>query len=130
MEQEILGLGAWLGLATGGGSVWRTHDGERRPDPVRLDAMLPHNHDEQAPRKQRIKDVGDEDRRSSSNGPCLSDGCSGTGRRRRKLRLTKEQCAPLEDSFRAHNILSRVCSYVIWKLFLGLVCSSFCSASS
>ncbi|KAF7097525.1 hypothetical protein CFC21_099333 [Triticum aestivum] len=116
-------LGAWLGLATGGGAVWHTHDGERRPNhPVRLDELFPQHgkeerdQDEQktggkgARRKMKVAD--DEGRSSSSNGPCLSDGGGsdggGGGGRRKKLRLTKEQCALLEGSFRAHNILSHV----------------------
>ncbi|CAM0909656.1 unnamed protein product [Alopecurus aequalis] len=118
MEQED--FGSWLGLATGGGggAVWhKNHDGERRRPPVKLDELFPQcgkqerDRDEQAViskaggkgAKQGIKDGG----RSSSNGPCPSDGSSDGGRRK-KLRLTKEQCTLLEDSFRAHNILSHV----------------------
>uniref|UniRef100_A0A453SQR7 Homeobox domain-containing protein n=3 Tax=Triticinae TaxID=1648030 RepID=A0A453SQR7_AEGTS len=119
-------LGAWLGLATGGGAAWHTHDGERRPDPVRLDELFPQrgkeerDHGEQVARntggkgaRRKIKVGGDDEgRSSSSNGPCLSDGGGsdggGGGGRRKKLRLTKEQCALLEGSFRAHNILSHV----------------------
>lgn len=120
MEQED--LGAWLGLAIGGGggdARRHGHEDERRSDPVRFDALFSlcgkqeRDRDEHAARKtggkgatHRIK-VGDDDGRSSSNGPCPSDG-GGDGGRRKKLRLTKEQCTLLEDSFRAHNILSHV----------------------
>jgi hypothetical protein len=132
MEKED--LGAWLGLAIGGGSggggaVSHGHEDERRSDPVRFDALFSlcgkqvRDRDEQATRKtggigatQRMKVGDDDDGRSSSGRPCPSDGSSDGGRRK-KLRLTKEQCTLLEDSFRAHNILSHVCNYVIWKLF-------------
>ncbi|XP_051198935.1 homeobox-leucine zipper protein HOX18 [Lolium perenne] len=116
MERED--LGAWLGLAIGGGEggggdVSHGHEDERRPDPVRFDALFSlcgnqeRDPDEHAARKTggkgARKRVGDDDGRSSSNSPCSSDGA-----RRKKLRLTKEQCTLLEDSFRARNILSHV----------------------
>ncbi|KAI4970779.1 hypothetical protein ZWY2020_001693 [Hordeum vulgare] len=113
-------LGAWLGLATGGGAVWHPHDGERRPDPVRLDALFPRHGKEERDQdeqktggkgaRRKMKVAYDDGRSSSSNGPCLSDGggSDSGGGRRKKLRLTKEQCALLEGSFRAHNILSHV----------------------
>ncbi|KAM0826834.1 hypothetical protein ACQ4PT_068604 [Festuca glaucescens] len=118
MERED--LGAWLGLAIGGGeggaAVRHGHDDERRSDPVRFDELFSLcgkqelDRDEHAARKtggkgatKRMIKVGDDDGRSSSNSPCSSDGG-----RRKKLRLTKEQCTLLEDSFRAHNILSHV----------------------
>ncbi|KAM0864434.1 hypothetical protein ACQ4PT_043933 [Festuca glaucescens] len=113
MEHED--LGAWLGLAVGGGAVRHGHEGERRSDPVRFDTLFSlcgkheRHRDEHTARKtggkdatQRIK-VGGDGGRSSSNSPCSSDGG-----RRKKLRLTKEQCTLLEDSFRAHNILSHI----------------------
>uniref|UniRef100_A0ACD5UIL7 Uncharacterized protein n=1 Tax=Avena sativa TaxID=4498 RepID=A0ACD5UIL7_AVESA len=119
MERE--NLGAWLGLAIGGGGgVRRGHEDERRHDPVRFDALFPRrgkeerDHDEHTARKtvtqgakQRMK-VGDDGGRSSSSCPCPSDGGSVDGGRRKKLRLTREQCTLLEDSFRAHSILSHV----------------------
>jgi hypothetical protein len=50
----------------------------------------------------------DEDgRQSPHGGPVPNDG-SGAGARK-KLRLTNEQSTLLEDTFRAHNILSNVC---------------------
>ena len=52
--------------------------------------------------------TADEDgRQSPHGGPGPSDG-SGAGARK-KLRLTNEQSTLLEDTFRAHNILSNVC---------------------
>jgi hypothetical protein len=115
MERED--LGAWLGLAIGGGEGGGAgrhgHEDERRSDPVRFDALFSlcgnqeRDPDEHAARKTggkgARKRVGDDDGRSSSNSPCSSDGA-----RRKKLRLTKEQCTLLEDSFRARNILSHV----------------------
>jgi hypothetical protein len=115
MERED--LGAWLGLAIGGGeggaAGMHGHEDERRSDPVRFDALFSLcckqelDRDEHAARKTggkgATKRVGADDGRSSSNSPCSSDGG-----RRKKLRLTKEQCTLLEDSFRAHNILSHV----------------------
>jgi hypothetical protein len=41
---------------------------------------------------------------------CRDDGDGGGGRRK-KLRLTAAQATMLEDSFRAHNILSHVCNF-------------------
>lgn len=54
-------------------------------------------------KKSRTMNGGDNgrDRRSPSDG-------GGAGGARKKLRLTREQAALLEDSFRAHNILSHV----------------------
>ncbi|XP_037463455.1 homeobox-leucine zipper protein HOX18-like [Triticum dicoccoides] len=115
-------LGAWLGLATGGGAAWHIHDGKRRTGPVQLDALFPQHGKEERDQdeqktggkgaRRKIKVGGDDEgRSSSSNGPCLSDGGGSDdagGGRRKKLRLTKEQCALLEGSFRAHNILSHV----------------------
>ena len=32
-------LGAWLGLATGGGAAWHIHDGERRAESMKASPM-------------------------------------------------------------------------------------------
>jgi hypothetical protein len=50
----------------------------------------------------------DEDGRQSPHGGSGPSDSSGAGARK-KLRLTNEQSTLLEDTFRAHNILSNVC---------------------
>ncbi|KQK17346.1 homeobox-leucine zipper protein HOX18 [Brachypodium distachyon] len=117
MEQED--FSSWLGLATGGsgGAVRRSQDGaERRRAKEETAcerqqlAAIGESGGEGAT-KQRISVRGGG--RSPSNGPCPSDGGSddvagGSTGTRKKLRLTKEQCTLLEDSFHAHVILSQV----------------------
>ena len=59
---------------------------------------------QQNKKARKVQDAGDDDgdRRS------LTSGGGGGGAGRKKLRLTAAQAAMLEDSFRAHNILSHV----------------------
>ena len=57
---------------------------------------------QQNKKARKVKDADDDgDRRSLTSG-------GGGGAGRKKLRLTAAQAAMLEDSFRAHNILSHV----------------------
>ena len=116
MEAEDFGK-SWLGLGIGGGDLKRSH-GERR-SAVRLDLLFPQQSvkeeeaavgstkaEKGARKRLKITDDGD-GRRSLESSPSDDggDGCAGT---RKKLRLTKEQSTLLEDTFRAHNILSHV----------------------
>ena len=68
-------------------------------------------------RRSRRIGRGDGERRSPSDG---TDDAGGDGARR-KLRLTVEQVALLEDSFRAHKILSHVRDRYIFSYFLNLI---------
>ncbi|KAG8074769.1 hypothetical protein GUJ93_ZPchr0006g41514 [Zizania palustris] len=124
-------LGTWLALGIGGGCCDR--GGDRRPSPVRLDELFrqhvkeetrgcddDHDRDEQDPAgskrkgekcaRQRMGIGADGSRRPSrvrSPSDSRSGGGGGAGAgTRKKLQLTKEQSALLEDSFRVHNILS------------------------
>ena len=53
--------------------------------------------------------AADRHQSKKSKTTCRDDGDGGGGGGRKKLRLTAAQATMLEDSFRAHNILSRVC---------------------
>ncbi|KAJ1260648.1 hypothetical protein BS78_10G249200 [Paspalum vaginatum] len=124
MEEEGFGK-SWLGLGIGGGGDLKlSHHGERRP-PVhhQFDLLLfpqsvkggegavSKKAAEKGARKG-LKISGDGGL-PSSHGPSPSDdgdddgadGAAGAGMRK-KLRLTKHQSTLLEDTFRAHNILS------------------------
>ncbi|XP_062234150.1 homeobox-leucine zipper protein HOX18-like [Phragmites australis] len=119
MEEE--GLSTWLGLGigNGGGSALRHRidDGERR-SLVQFDVLFPQSvkegkgrDREQAVNKKaekgarkRLKITDDGRRHGPSPSDCGDDG--GDGATRKKLRVTKEQSTLLEDTFRAHNILS------------------------
>ncbi|PWZ19729.1 Homeobox-leucine zipper protein HOX18 [Zea mays] len=104
MEEEGVGK-SWLGLGIGGGGDLMKRN--NRP-PVQLDDLLsfPPQSVAAASKKQAEKGGGgrkrhkivvtaDEDGRQSPHGGA-----------RKKLRLTKAQSTLLEDTFRAHNILS------------------------
>jgi hypothetical protein len=51
------------------------------------------------------------DRHQSKKAKATCRDDAGGGGRRKKLRLTAAQATMLEDSFRAHNILSHVCNF-------------------
>ncbi|AQK81232.1 homeobox-leucine zipper protein HOX18 [Zea mays] len=120
MEKEE-GFGkSWLGLGIGGGGRDLNLMKRSRPlRPVRLDLLFPPSVEggEAAARSRKagagalrnmsLKQVaGDDDGgQSSHGGPSPSDDDDGAGARK-KLRLTTEQSKLLEDTFRAHNILS------------------------
>lgn len=106
---------SWLGLGIGGGDLKRSHGERRSSAAVRLDLLFPQQSvkeeaavgtkaEKGARKRLKITDDGD-GRRSLESSPSDDggDGCAGT---RKKLRLTKEQSTLLEDTFRAHNILS------------------------
>ncbi|CAN6220240.1 unnamed protein product [Urochloa humidicola] len=112
MEAEDFGK-SWLGLGIGGGSDLKRSHGERRSSAVvQFDLLFPRDVKEEdavgtkvektARKRLRIADDG---RRSHETSPS-DDGDDGTAGTRKKLRLTKEQSTLLEDTFRAHNILS------------------------
>jgi len=112
MEAEDFGK-SWLGLGIGGGDLKRSH-GERR-SAVRLDLLFPQQSvkeeaavgtkaEKGARKRLKITDDDGVGRRSLEPSPS-DDGGAGA---RKKLRLTKEQSTLLEDTFRAHNILSHV----------------------
>jgi homeobox-leucine zipper protein len=114
---------SWLGLGIGGGGRDLNLMKRSRPlRPVRLDLLFPPSAEggeaaarsnkagEGALRNRSLKHVaGDDDggQQSSHGGPSPSDDDDGAGARK-KLRLTTEQSKLLEDTFRAHNILSHV----------------------
>jgi homeobox-leucine zipper protein len=114
MEEEGVGK-SWLALGIGGGDLMKRNN---RP-PVQFDLLFPpqsvkeegaaSKKAEKGGGRKRLKVVtADEDgRQSPHGGPGPSDG-SGAGARK-KLRLTNEQSTLLEDTFRAHTILSNVC---------------------
>ena len=119
MEEEGFGK-SWLGLGIGGGCDLM----KRSRPPVQFDLMLfPQSVKEEAAvttaskkaekgARKRLKVTADDDGQSSHGGPSPSDdddGAAGGAGTRKKLRLTKEQSTLLEDTFRAHNILSHVC---------------------
>ncbi|KAL6873851.1 hypothetical protein ACP4OV_013933 [Aristida adscensionis] len=133
-SMEEKGLGTWLRLGIGGNgggggggggcttpTRCRSDGGERRPL-VQFDVLLPQGVKEETGRDRERGEVGkkaegarkrmkiaDDDGKSSSHGPSASgdgDDDDGGGGTRKKLRLTKEQATLLEDTFRAHNILS------------------------
>ena len=112
MEAEDFGK-SWLGLGIGGSDLKRSH-GERR-SAVRLDLLFPQQSvkeeaavgtkaEKGARKRLKITDDDGVGRRSLEPSPS-DDGGAGA---RKKLRLTKEQSTLLEDTFRAHNILSHV----------------------
>jgi len=121
MEEEGFGK-SWLGLGIGGGGGGCDLMKRSRP-PVQFDLMLfPQSVKEEAAvttaskkaekgARKRLKVTADDDGQSSQGGPSPSDddGAAGGAGTRKKLRLTKEQSTLLEDTFRAHNILSHVC---------------------
>jgi homeobox-leucine zipper protein len=118
MEEEGVGK-SWLALGIGGGDLMKRNN---RP-PVQFDLLFPpqsvkeegaaSKKAEKGGGRKRLKVVtADEDgRQSPHGGPGPSDG-SGAGARK-KLRLTNEQSTLLEDTFRAHNILSNVCIHIL-----------------
>lgn len=127
MEESLEEFDTQLSLRIGGGGGSRPP--RRRPPPVQFDELFPPpqavpledqhgNRHREAPsrkkgsergtaarhkKKARTMNGGDEgsDRRSPSDG-------GDAGGASKKLRLTREQAALLEDSFRAHSILSHV----------------------
>ncbi|CAN6206798.1 unnamed protein product [Urochloa humidicola] len=121
MEAEDFGK-SWLGLGIGGGGggdLKRSHGERKSPAAAaQFDLLFPRGLKEEeaavgtkaekgARKRLRIADDG---RRShepspSDGGDDGGDGAAGT---KKKLRLTKEQSTLLEDTFRAHNILSHV----------------------
>ncbi|CAN6215775.1 unnamed protein product [Urochloa humidicola] len=113
MEAEDFGK-SWLGLGIGGGDLKRSH-GERRSSPaVQFDMLFPRDvkeedavgtKPEKGARKRLLRIADDDGRRSHEPSPSDDGGDGGAGTRK-KLRLTKEQSTLLEDTFRAHNILS------------------------
>ncbi|CAL5041074.1 unnamed protein product [Urochloa decumbens] len=110
MEAEEFGK-SWLGLGIGG-DLKRSHGERRSSAAVQLDLLFPRDVKEEdavgtkaekgARKRLRIADDG---RRSHETSPS-DDGGDGAAGTRKKLRLTKEQSTLLEDTFRAHNILS------------------------
>ncbi|CAM0946881.1 unnamed protein product [Alopecurus aequalis] len=104
--------GTWLSLGIGA-PTWA-------PEPARRDELFPSSQEPRetpgevsaratgsgatttASRRSRRIGRGDGERRSPSDGA----DAAGSGGARKKLRLTGKQTALLEDSFRAHNILS------------------------
>lgn len=116
MEEEGFGK-SWLGLGIGGGCDLMKPS---RP-PVQFDDLLfPHQSVKQeeaavskkaekgARKRLMMKVTADDDGQSSHGGPSPSEDDGAAGGTRKKLRLTKEQSTLLEDTFRAHNILSHV----------------------
>ncbi|OEL25340.1 Homeobox-leucine zipper protein HOX18 [Dichanthelium oligosanthes] len=115
MEAEDFGK-SWLGLGIGGGGggdLKRSHGEPRSSSVVQFDLLFPQSVKEEAAAvgteaekgaRKRLKITTDDGRRSHETSPS-DDGGDGAGTRK-KLRLTKEQSTLLEDTFRAHNILS------------------------
>nr|CAB3468902.1 unnamed protein product [Digitaria exilis] len=109
---------SWLGLGIGGGGDLKRSHGERRSAAVQFDLLFPQSVKgeavavgakvaEKGARKRLMKMIADDDddgRRSHEPSPS-DDGGDGAGTKK-KLRLTKEQSTLLEETFRAHNILS------------------------
>ena len=121
---------SWLGLGIGGGDLKR-----RSSAAVRLDLLFPQQSvkeeaavgtkaEKGARKRLKITDDGD-GRRSLESSPSDDggDGCAGT---RKKLRLTKEQSTLLEDTFRAHNILSHVSMCSIYLVSSATLVASTC----
>ncbi|XP_062227727.1 homeobox-leucine zipper protein HOX18-like [Phragmites australis] len=120
MEEED--FGAWLVLGTGngcgGGAARRSHD--ERESSVQFGVLFPQSVKEERGRghegavnkkaekggRKRLKII--DDGRSHGPSPSEDEDDGGDGGTRKKLRLTKEQSTLLEDTFRAHNILSHV----------------------
>nr|CAB3471306.1 unnamed protein product [Digitaria exilis] len=108
---------SWLGLGIGGGDLKLSH-GERRSAAVQFDLLFQQSVKgeavavgakvaEKGARKRLMKMIADDDddgRRSHEPSPS-DDGGDGAGTKK-KLRLSKEQSTLLEETFRAHNILS------------------------
>lgn len=132
MEEEGFGK-SWLGLGIGGGDLMKR---SRSPAPVQFDLMLfPRSVKEEAAataskkaekgaRKRSKTTITDDDGQSSHGGPSPSDDDVAVGAgARKKLRLTKEQSTLLEDTFRAHNILSHVCilQYIVHVCTYGFL---------
>jgi hypothetical protein len=117
-EPEDFGK-SWLGLGIGGGGgdLKRSH-GDRRSSALQFDLMLfPQSvKEEDAAEKQgarkRLK-IADDDGSHRSHEPSPSDDGGDGAAARKKLRLTKEQSTLLEETFRAHNILSHVRMHVL-----------------
>jgi hypothetical protein len=115
MEAEDFGK-SWLGLGIGGGDLKRSHGERRSSSAVRLDLLFPQSVKEEAAvgakaengARKRLKITDDDDARLSHEPSPSDDGGDGSAGTRKKLRLTKEQSTLLEDTFRAHNILSHV----------------------
>ncbi|PAN22572.1 hypothetical protein PAHAL_4G028300 [Panicum hallii] len=113
MEAEDFGK-SWLGLGIGGGDLKRSHGERRSSSAVRLDLLFPQSVKEEAAvgakaengARKRLKITDDDDARLSHEPSPSDDGGDGSAGTRKKLRLTKEQSTLLEDTFRAHNILS------------------------
>ena len=130
MEAEDFGK-SWLGLGIGGGDLKRSH-GERR-SAVRLDLLFPQQSvkeeaavgtkaEKGARKRLKITDDDGVGRRSLEPSPS-DDGGAGA---RKKLRLTKEQSTLLEDTFRAHNILSHVSMCSIYLVSSATLVASTC----
>jgi hypothetical protein len=124
---------SWLGLGIGGGDLKRSH-GERR-SAVRLDLLFPQQSvkeeeaavgstkaEKGARKRLKITDDDGVGRRSLEPSPS-DDGGAGA---RKKLRLTKEQSTLLEDTFRAHNILSHVSMCSIYLVSSATLVASTC----
>ncbi|RCV22753.1 hypothetical protein SETIT_4G245400v2 [Setaria italica] len=111
MEAEDFGK-SWLGLGIGSGGDMKRSHGERRSSALQFDLLFPQSVKEEAAvgtnaekgARKRLRITDDDGRRSHELSPS-DDGGDGAATRK-KLRLTKEQSTLLEDTFRAHNILS------------------------
>ncbi|RLN11804.1 homeobox-leucine zipper protein HOX18-like [Panicum miliaceum] len=115
MEAEDFGK-SWLGLGIGGGDLKRSHGERRSSAAARLDLLFPQQSvkeeaavgtkaEKGARKRLRITD-DDDGHRSHEPSPSDNDGGDDGAGTKKKLRLTKEQSTLLEDTFRAHNILS------------------------
>jgi len=129
MEAEDFGK-SWLGLGIGGGDLKR-----RSSAAVRLDLLFPQQSvkeeeaavgstkaEKGARKRLKITDDDGVGRRSLEPSPS-DDGGAGA---RKKLRLTKEQSTLLEDTFRAHNILSHVSMCSIYLVSSATLVASTC----
>jgi len=119
---------SWLGLGIGGGDLKR-----RSSAAVRLDLLFPQQSvkeeaavgtkaEKGARKRLKITDDDGVGRRSLEPSPS-DDGGAGA---RKKLRLTKEQSTLLEDTFRAHNILSHVSMCSIYLVSSATLVASTC----
>ena len=143
MEEEGIGK-SWLGLGIGSGGGCDLM--KRSRPPVQFDLMLfPQSVKEEAAvttaskkaekgARKRLKVTADDDGQSSHGGPSPSDGGgdddgAGAGTRK-KLRLTKEQSTLLEDTFRAHNILSHVCMHILQYMNFSILKKKYMNFSS
>jgi hypothetical protein len=130
-ECSVEEFGTHLSLAIGGGSSCSPQKQGRRPRTVQLFGEVlslrdDGGHEGARPRAPAAAPAAGRKKRDPTDGSAsrqnkkartFHDGDEGDSRSptsdggggRKKLRLTAAQAAMLEDSFRAHNILSHVC---------------------